>query len=59
MKDMVLNDKTIESEKRFQFRWNNNTKDIVTVNIGKSIRSTISEKRDLNGYETLPFGFQV
>ena len=56
---MVLNDKTIESEKRFQFRWNNNTKDIVTVNIGKSIRSTISEKRDINGYETLPFGYQV
>ena len=57
MKEMVLNDKTIKSEKRFQFRWDNNTKDIITVNIGKSIKSTISEKRTINGYDTFPFGW--
>ena len=59
MKNMVLNDNTIESEERFQFRWQNDTKDIVTVNIGRSIRSTISEKRTVIGYDTLPFGYQV
>ena len=60
MKEMVLNGKTIDSEERFQFRWNNNTKGIVTVNIGKSIRSTISEKkREVVGYNTLPFGYRT
>ena len=59
MKDMILNDKNITSEKRYQFRWSNETKDITTVFIGKSIRSTIGEKRNINGYATLPFGYQV
>ena len=59
MEEMVLNDKTIESEKRFQFRWTNDTKDIITVDIGKSIKSTISEKRTIDGYDTLPFGWRM
>ena len=59
MKDMILKDKNITSEKRYQFRWSNETKDITTVFIGKSIRSTIGEKRNINGYDTLPFGYQL
>jgi hypothetical protein len=59
MKKMVLNDTEIETEKRFQFRWDNNTKDIITVDIGKSIKSTISEKRTIDGYDTLPFGYKM
>ena len=59
MKDMILNDKNITSEKRYQFRWSNETKDITTAFIGKSIRSTIGEKRGIDGYDTLPFGYQM
>ena len=58
---MVLNDTTIETKERFQFRWNDETKDIVTKFIPKKIRSTIAEKRDNNNnnYDTLPFGYSV
>ena len=59
MRDMILEDKPIQSEKRYQFRWGNETKDITTVFIGRSIRSTISEKRTINGYDTLPFGYNL
>ena len=59
MKDMILNNKTIESEKRYQFRWDNRSKDIITTFISRSIKSTICEKRTVNGYDTLPFGFQT
>ena len=58
MRDMVLNDGEIKSEKRFQFRWDSNTKGIVTVDSGKSMKSTISEKRLINSYDTLPFGWR-
>jgi hypothetical protein len=56
MKDMILNNKTIESEKRYQFRWDNRSKDIITTFISRSIKSTICEKRTVSGYDTLPFG---
>ena len=59
IKDMVLNNTTIETEKRFQFRWNNETKDIETKFVPKTIRSTLMEKRDLSNYDTLPFGYSV
>ena len=58
MKDMILNEKTLESEPRFQFSWLNISKDVITKNIKKSIRSTVSEKRTIDGYSTLPFGFE-
>ena len=58
VRDMVLNDGVIETKERFNFRWDNSTKDIQTIYIGKSLRSTVSEKRTINGYDTLPFGFR-
>jgi hypothetical protein len=57
IKDMVLNNKTLDSEKRFQFKWGDQTKDITTRYISRSIKSTIKEKRNINGYDTLPFGY--
>ena len=57
MKDMILNDKSIETAKRFQFSWDGKTKDVITKFIGRSIKSTVKEKRDIVGYDTLPFGY--
>ena len=57
VRDMVLNDGIIETKERFNFRWDNNTKDVRTIYIGKSLRSTVSEKRMLDGYDTKPFGY--
>ena len=48
----------IESEKRFQFKWNTQSKDIITQYISKSIKSTVKEKRTIDGFETYPFGFE-
>ena len=67
LKKMVLNDEEIEQEddgiiktkKRFNFRWLNNTKDVITKYIDKSLRSTVSEKRGIDGYDTKPFGFPI
>ena len=57
MGDMVLKITTkIESKKRFQFKWDAQTKDIVTTHISRSMRSTINEKKT-NGLDTLPFGW--
>jgi hypothetical protein len=57
---MVLNNTTIKSKERFQFRWKDDTKDIVSVPVSRTIRSTIMEKRDFNNnYDTLPFGYSV
>ncbi len=57
MRDMVLNDSTIKSKERFQFKWDTKTKDIITNNVSRSIKSTIKEKRTIDGFETLPFGW--
>ena len=38
MKDMILNNKTLESEPRFQFSWQNISKDVITKNIKKSLK---------------------
>ena len=56
MRDMVLNNTKIESKERFQFKWDTKTKDIVTKNVSRSIKSTIKEKRTINGFDTQPFG---
>jgi G:T-mismatch repair DNA endonuclease (very short patch repair protein) len=48
----------IESEKRFQFKWDTLSKDIITQYISKSIKSTVKEKRTIDGFNTLPFGFE-
>jgi hypothetical protein len=59
MKDMILNNKSLESEPRFTFSWLNISKDVITKHIKKSIRSTVSEKRTIDGYDTLPYGFEA
>jgi hypothetical protein len=56
MRDVVLNTTKIESKVRFQFKWDTKTKDIVTTHISRSIRSTINEKRAIDGVDTKPFG---
>jgi len=60
LKHLVLNHMPnlnhIETKERFQFRWEN--KQVITKFISKSIRPTISEKRLINGYSTLPYGFK-
>jgi hypothetical protein len=58
LKEMVLNHKTIETAKRFQFQWDNKTKDIITRYISRSIKSTVCEKRTIDGYDTKPFGYE-
>ena len=57
-RNMVLNHEVIETSARYQFRWDNNTKDIVTKYISRSVRATIGEKRDIDGYDTHPFGYE-
>jgi hypothetical protein len=57
LKEMVLNHKPITTAKRFQFQWDNKTKDVITKYISRSIKSTVSEKRTIDGYDTLPYGF--
>ena len=59
MKNMVLNNKELKSMKRHQFKWDTQTKDIVTKYIARSIKSTVKEKRTIDGYDTLPFGYVV
>ena len=58
MKDMVLNNKPMQSEKRFTFKWETTSKNIVTDYIARSVKSTIGEKRCIVGYDTLPLGFE-
>ena len=58
MRAMVLNQKTIESAERFQFKTDPRTKDIITKYIKRSVKSTIGEKRVIDGFDTLPFGFE-
>eukprot|EP00971_Amphidinium_carterae_P348504 6490527-Amphidinium_carterae.2 len=58
MKNMVLNQETLHSSEKAQFKWDTLTKDVITKNIARSIKSTINEKRNVDGYDTLPFGYQ-
>ena len=59
MRDMVLKHEPIKTEKRYQFRWDNNTKDVVTIFIDRSIQATIGEKRSVVGYDSVPFGYDI
>ena len=40
----------IDTIPRFTFRWGTVTKDIITKHIGRSVRSTIGEKRNNRGF---------
>ena len=55
--DIVLKRETQVSEKRFQFRWDNKTKDIETKYISRTVRATADTKRVvLDNHYTLPVG---
>jgi hypothetical protein len=58
MRDMVLNNTSIKSEERYTFRWDAKTKDVITNFLSRSIRSTVNSKRTIDGYDTLPFGYE-
>jgi hypothetical protein len=57
MKERSINDLGMESKLRHQFKWETCSKDIITKNIKRSIKSTIKEKRTVDGFDTKPFGF--
>ena len=57
VKDMVLKHGTIETEKRFQFVWDQETKKIRTIFMSKKIQSTIHTKRIVYGMDTKPYGY--
>ena len=57
MRDMVLNGGAIKSKERFQFQWDTKTKDIITKHVSRSIKSTVKEKRTIDGYDSKPFGW--
>ena len=57
MKERGTNDLELASKPRHQFKWETRTKDIITKNIKRSIKSTITEKRTIYGHDTKPFCF--
>ena len=58
VKNMVLNSEVIETEKRPQFEWNRDTKQIVTIEMSRTIQSTIHTKRNIEGIDTKPYGYE-
>ena len=50
-------ERQIQTKKRFQFKWDAQSKDIITTHISRSIRSTINEKQTIDGLDSLPFGW--
>ena len=59
IKDMILNDKGITTEERYQFKWNKTNKDVITTYVKRSIHSTVNSKRMLDGFDSLPFGYKI
>jgi len=57
MRDMVLNGGSIKSKERFQFKWDTEAKDIITNNVSRNIESTVKEKRNIDGFDSKPFGW--
>ena len=57
IKESGVNNLELNSKPRHQFKWNTQTKDIITNHIKRSIKSTIKEKGTIDGYDTLPIGF--
>ena len=50
----------MKTAKRFTFKWEEDTKDVITTYIERTIKSTAHEKRDIdiNKYNTLPYGYK-
>ena len=47
VRDIVLKDIKLESEKRYTFRWNEKTKDIETQYMSRTVRTTVYTKRNV------------
>ena len=58
VKNMILKNEVIETDKRFQFVWDQETKQIRTVYMSRKIQSTIHTKRFIDGIDTKPYGFE-
>ena len=58
MRDMVLNTTSIKSEARYTFRWDSKSKDVVTQSLSLSISSTVNTTRTIEGFDTLPYGYE-
>jgi len=59
VRDIVLKDIKLESAERFQFSWDNKTKDVETKYVSRTVKPTVDTKRIvLDNYDTLPFGYQ-
>ena len=58
VKDMVLDGRELQSEKRYQFVWNQATKDVETRYVSRTVKPTLDSKRTLveGTYDTVPFG---
>ena len=57
MRDMILNDATIKSKEPFQFKWDTKTKDTITKHVSRNIKSTVKEKRNIDGFDSKPSGW--
>ena len=58
VRDIVLRDINLENEKIFMFRWNEQTKDIETQYMNRTVQPTIDTKINvLSNYTTTPFGY--
>ena len=58
IKKMVLNHDVLQTVPRFTFAWKSVSKDIITKFIARSVRCTIGEKRTIEGYDTVPYGYE-
>ena len=59
VKNVVLKNEILESEKRYQFVWNKTTKDVETRYISRKVQTTLDSKRMIKEgtYDTVPFGY--
>ena len=58
MRDMVINNTSITSEERYTVRWGSKRKNVGTKFLSRSIVSTVNTKRTIEGFDTLPFGYE-
>ena len=58
MKQLVLNKETLQSAPRHQFITNEETLNIETRMISRTVRGTVDSKRSIVGeFDTVPFGW--
>ena len=57
---MVLDGGSIQSEERYEFVWNQTTKDVETRYVSRTVQSTLDLKRAMvaGTSDTVPFGYE-